>query len=367
MTDVVAFTDAYLPTINGVSYTLSTWAERWTQRRDRMEVVYPNAKAYTPRTWEHPVASVPFPFYEGYRMAPPWIPRSVSAPDVVHIHSVFTLGIAGLFLARKCNLPLVATYHTPMKKYARYVAPGSRTTDLLKAVLERYERVVLERADVVTAPSRVTKSFLRDELGVTNRVAVVSNGINLELFSPVEANEFREHHQLSGPVIGYTGRHGVEKNIEAIFAATDQIEQDVTVAIGGDGPHHEKLRKASERYDVDIRFLRFLPRDQLPEFYSAIDIFAFPSPVETEGIVAMEAIACGTPVVGVNAGALPETITAGETGYLYEQGDISSFAATLETALSTRSDLRDSCLRHREVLGVKRTLDKLAELYADIQ
>jgi len=332
-----------------------------------MEVVYPNAGTYKSRSWEHSVASVSFPFYEGYRMSPPWIPRAVSVPDVVHIHSVFSLGLAGYFLARKHNLPLVATYHTPMKKYAQYVAPGSRTTNLLKRVLERYERMILERADVVTTPSRTTRSFLRNEIGVTNRVEVVSNGIDLELFGPVETNEFRAQDQLSGPIIGYTGRHGVEKNIEAIFAATERLNQDVTVAIGGDGPHHEALRTAAQRYDIDIRFFGFLPREQLPAFYSALDVFAFPSPVETEGIVAMEAMACGTPVVGINAGALPETITTGKSGYLYERGDIGSFSAALEKALSNRSDLRESCLEHRETLGVKRTLETLEDLYDYIQ
>ncbi|SEP25799.1 Glycosyl transferases group 1 [Halorientalis persicus] len=81
----------------------------------------------------------------------------------------------------------------------------------------------------------------------------------------------------------------------------------------------------------------------------------------------MEAIACGTPVVGINAGALPETINTGETGHLYERGNIDSFTAALETAISDLSNLRESCLEHREALGVERTLKTLADLYDDIQ
>ncbi len=78
---------------------------------------------------------------------------------------------------------------------------------------------------------------------------------------------------------------------------------------------------------MDVRFLGFLERDELAAFYSALDVFAFPSPVETQGLVALEANACGTPVVGANAGALSNTIVAGETGYHFESGDIEGIRA----------------------------------------
>ena len=95
----------------------------------------------------------------------------------------------------------------------------------------------------------------------------------------------------------------------------------------------------------------------------ALDVFAFPSPVETQGLVALESIACGTPVVAVDDGALSETVTDGETGYHYEPGDVDGFAAAIRRALDRQSRLGERCLDAREELSVARSIDRLADVY----
>lgn len=120
--EVAAFTDTYLPTVNGVTYTVAEWARRWNGSYGLMNVVYPDS-AHRPRDHEHPISSVPFPFYPGYRAALPWIPSAVRDPDIVHAHSVFSVGAAGWVLARTRDRPFVVSYHTPMAEYAEYVVP----------------------------------------------------------------------------------------------------------------------------------------------------------------------------------------------------------------------------------------------------
>jgi len=102
-------------------------------------------------------------------------------------------------------------------------------------------------------------------------------------------------------------------------AATAEL--DVGVVLAGDGPARADLQaRAADRENV--RFLGFLDREELATFYSTLDVFAFPSPVETQGLVALESIACGTPVVAVDSGALSESIDDGTSGYHYQPGDI---------------------------------------------
>ena len=368
MEAVAAFTDTYLPTVNGVTYTITTWRERWRDRGGRMDVVYPETADHVPDAGERPVTSFGFPFYEGYRYALPGVPRAVRDVDLVHVHTPFTLGLAGLRLARSEDLPLVASYHTPTGEYTDYLAPRPFSS-VLRGVSEYWERTFFERADVVLVPSDVTREHVTGRVDVSTPVETLPNGVDVERFRPVETDGFRARHGLDDvdadrPLVGYTGRHGHEKRLELIVEAAADL--DVTVVFGGDGPARSTLERLAERHDVDARFLGFLDREELPEFYACLDVFAFPSPVETQGIVAMEAMASGTPVAAADAGALTETVEDGVTGHHFEPGDVDDFRAAIERTLADRERLRDACLDRRESTSVDHAVDRLAEVYASL-
>ncbi|MUV89024.1 glycosyltransferase, partial [Halapricum sp. CBA1109] len=194
---------------------------------------------------------------------------------------------------------------------------------------------------------------------------VVPNGVDTDIFRPVDTEEFREKYDLGeGPLVGYTGRHGFEKCLTDILDATAGM--DATVVFGGDGPAREELEARAERRDRDVRFLGFLDREELPAFYSVLDVFAFPSPVETQGLVALEANSCGTPVVGVDSGALSDTIDDGVTGYHYPRGDIDAFRRLLERALDERERLSENCLDTRDTNSVEHAVDRLCSVYAQV-
>ncbi|WP_284008354.1 glycosyltransferase family 4 protein [Haloarcula pelagica] len=357
---VATFTDTYLPTVNGVTYTVKTWRDYWQARDGRMDVVYPRS-AHDPAASEHPVRSLPFPFYEGYRLGMPQIPGAVRSADLVHAHTPFSLGMAGQRLARKLDVPLVASYHTPTAEYAEYVSFNRAVESAVRSSAESYERWYLDRADVVVAPSDRTADYIRD-LGVDVEVAVISNGVDTDFFAPKDRAAFRERYDLpDGPLVGYTGRHGYEKCLDDIVAACEGL--DVTVVFGGDGPAREDLEATATDSGADVRFLGFLDREELPALYSALDVFAFPSPVETQGLVALEANCCGTPVAGVDAGALSDTIEDGETGYTYEEGDIAGLRQAIERTLRESERLRETCLARREQVGVDHAIDRLASVY----
>jgi len=361
MPTVAAFTDTYLPTVNGVSYTVRTWLDRWRRRGDEMRLAYPDDSGRSPGEGEYPVPSAPFPFYEGFRFAVPTIPDGVRSPhpDVIHTHTPFTLGLAARRLAGDLDVPLVASYHTPASEYAEYIS------ETLAAPISRiaggYERWFFDGADAVVVPSETAAEAVGD---IDPPVYVVSNGVDTERFRPVgdrAVETFRRKYGLAdGPLVGYTGRHGHEKRLEELLEATAGV--DASVVIAGDGPARPELeRLAASREDVS--FLGFLDRGELPAFYTALDVFAFPSPVETQGIVALEAIACGTPVAAAAAGALPGTVTDGETGAHFPPGDIDAFREAIDRLLRSADRLPTRLAERRRQLCVERSIDDLEAVY----
>ncbi|EJN61614.1 glycosyltransferase [Halogranum rubrum] len=367
MDAVAAFTDTYLPTVNGVTYTVKTWRDTWLARGGRMDVVYPGSDDYGPDDGEFPVRSLPFPFYEGFRLGMPRIPDDVENVDVVHAHTPFALGLSGLRLARREDLPFVTSYHTPTGEYAAYLTSITSVEDRLEGLSERYERWFFDHADTIITPSAVSKRYLLDTVGVDAEVTVISNGVDIDRFSPVDAAAFREKYDLSGLLVGYTGRHGFEKCLGDVVDAVAEADIDATLVFGGDGPARESLEQRAENRGVDARFLGFLPREELSAFYSSLDAFLFPSPVETQGLVALEANACGTPVVGVDSGALADTVDDGVTGYHFAAGDVEGFAAALRRTLAERERLRANCLDRREQISVDHAVDELADIYERVR
>ncbi|WP_248908257.1 glycosyltransferase [Halocatena marina] len=356
---VAAFTDTYLPTVNGVTYTVKTWRDRWESRGGRMDIVYPRSE-HTPAAGEYPVTSAPFPFYNGFRIGFPRIPDAVSDVDIVHAHTPFGLGVGGLRLAnKKTEKPLVVSYHTPTEEYAAYLTERSIARYVVH-VSTAYENWYLNHADHIITPSENTRDRLTDR--VNPPISVVPNGIDVERFTPTDTDEFRDRFDLpDGPLVGYTGRHGYEKRLCDILDATAGL--DVTVVFAGDGPARSRLEARAETTNVDVQFLGFLDREDLPAFYSVLDVFAFPSPVETQGLVALEANACGTPVVGVEQGALADTIIDGQTGYHFPPCDIDEFRTAILRALEKRKSLSSSCLDRRGDISVEQSVDQLEAVY----
>ncbi|WP_254525938.1 glycosyltransferase [Natrinema caseinilyticum] len=363
---VTAFTDTYLPTVNGVTYTIDLWQSRWNDRYGRMDVVYPRSPDRDARGREYPVPSVPVPTYRGHRLGFPVSPSTLPHPDVVHVHSPFTLGLAGLRFATRSAVPVVASYHTVLIDRIEQRFSHPRVVSQFKDVCRKYEQRFYDAVDLVVTPTVAARRYVRDEIDPDTQIEVVSNGIDTATFRPVDSDEFIAKYDIDdqGPLIGYTGRHGPEKFLSELIEAAADL--DVTVLLAGDGPCRPQLIERAQDLGCNTLFLGFLSREELPAFYSALDVFVFPGRIETQGLVALEATACGTPVVAAEAGALPITVLDGETGYHYPPGNIRALRKAIRRVLANQERLREFCLRRRETLSVEHSLDRVESLYDNV-
>lgn len=334
------FTDSYFPKIDGVTYTISLWKEKLAEAGHDVYVVYP-AGDYDPGDGEIPVSSLPNPFYSGYRI--PLVKRPSNLPelDIVHCHGPAPVGILGRYYARKEGIPAIYTHHTPLEEFFLQNVGSELVADLLTDLYLPWENNFLRSFDTVTASTgRIDRDVEHMRLPV---------GIDMEFFRPVEEDWYPDR-----TVIGYSGRLSDEKNVGDILRLAKRLP-DYTFVIVGEGPCRTKLEcHAPDNVD----FADFLPREQLPVFYSSLDVFVTASTADTLGLSTLEANACGTPVAAADVPPFTDTITTGN-GERFDRERLESMVAAVETCLTTDTDTRAAV----EQYSIDNTLAQLEGIY----
>ncbi|MDY6770516.1 MAG: glycosyltransferase [Candidatus Nanohaloarchaea archaeon] len=357
---IALFTDTYLPTVNGISYAIHNWKEELESRGHEATIVCP-----APGSDEDDVtfASINFPFYQGFRASvfPP-VTHDFSEYDVVHLNSFFGAGLYGMWAATKHNLPVVATVHTPIEEYLEYISSSTLFQKFAYSIYHEWETYLINKSNRCLTPTAAVRDEVKND--VLQDIHVLSNGVDTEFFRPQDDTAFREEFGIDDErVIGYTGRLGREKRLDELIALADRF--DGTILIGGDGPMREQYRNLARGQD-NVIFTGFIDRERLPELYSCLDIFVFPSRVETEGLVGLEANACGTPVVGADAGGLRNAIEDGRNGYHYEPGNVADLHDKIEKAYSSLDDLTAGAREAANTKSLEQTVDRLLEHYGDV-
>jgi 1,2-diacylglycerol 3-alpha-glucosyltransferase len=319
------FTNNYLPFRGGVTTAVETLRQGLEQLGHRAWVFAPAARgpiADPPYVFRYP--SVPAPTYPGFSLALPFSPslarrvRALSL-DILHAQHPFLLGGTARRLARRLGRPLVFTYHTRYEKYAHYVPLPER---LVGAAAVRLACRFANRADLVVAPSEHMAATL-EARGVRTRIAVLPTGVPVDLFSPGDRGEARRRLGLpaNDVLCLYVGRLDREKSVGRVLDAYAAIAGAISgsrLLLVGQGTHEASLRRHALAGPVGdrIHFLGGHPREALPSFYRAADLFLFASETETQGLVLAEAHACGLAAVAVRASGVDEVVRDGETGLL---------------------------------------------------
>ena len=320
-------TDTFLPEVNGVTTVLATMRDGLRRRGHEVFVLAPHYGHLTDdESGIHRLGAMPCPGYGQVRLSWPWgrgLHRVLErfAPDLVHAVTEGPLGLFGRAYAQRHEVPLVSSFHTDFPRYAaRYLGP------LAVGPTRAYLRWFHQAARLTQTPRDVTREVLR-RLGLP-RAVVWGRGVDTTWFRPERrSTERRRLSNADGRVqVLHVGRLAVEKDVDTLVAAFraayGRLGEAATFTVAGDGPRAQAVRGALPF----ARHLGFIGRDRLAELYADSDIFVFPSPTETCGLVALEALASGVPVIGARAGGIPNNVREGITGRLIAAGDSARFA-----------------------------------------
>jgi len=262
--------------------------------------------------------------------------------DIVHIHTPFVAHYAGLKLARKLKLPVVATYHTFFEEYL-YNYIKWLPKEWLRYAARRFSRTQCAELDALVVPSTAMQQVLVD-YGVTTPLTVLPTGLDMQVFASGDGVAFRQLHGIAPerPMILFVGRVAFEKNIGFLLDVTAKLREripDILLVIAGEGPAEKGLQAQVIRQGLQqqVMFVGYLPRDGgLQACYKAADVFVFASRTETQGLVLIEAMACGTPVVST-AVLGTKDIMQGEHGGLIAEEESVAFAAQVERLLGDQA------------------------------
>jgi glycosyltransferase involved in cell wall biosynthesis len=329
------FTECYRPIQNGIVASIDALAHVLRAEGHSATVVTPRVPRYrddAPGVVRVP--SLPLPS-TAYRLTVPYLPERARAFSIVHAQSPFVTGWLGLREARRARVPLVFTYHTQLEAYAHYVPFEARATRYAATLLTR---AYANAADAVIVPTQTMERRLRD-FGVASRIVVVPSGIDVAFFASGRRDEPLRARLGIGPeekMILTVGRLGREKNVESALAAFARLDDSrARFVIVGDGPHRASLERSAVRFGVAARtiFAGEFSREALPDVYASADAFLFTSRSETQGLVLVEALAAGTPIVAADTAQTRDVL--GPAGRIVA-GDPAAVAAALRDALGGR-------------------------------
>lgn len=320
------FTNNYRPLVNGLATSVETFALAFRRAGHEVTVVAPRYPRVPGR--EEGVLRVPGVralTHHTYVLPMAWWPGVASAVadlrlDVFHAQHPLLLGAAAARWARRLKRPLVFTYHTHYDRYAHYV-PGP--TRLVARLAIRQAAAFADRADLVVAPGPAVVRALRAQ-AVQTRIAIVPTGVPLPMSSAAPRRmTCRQGLGLDegNPLCLAVGRLAKEKNQGFLLSAFAHILSDLPNArlvLVGEGDDRQRLERLAHSLGIGgrVRFVGAVPHEAVGDYYQAADLFLFPSTSETQGVVVLEALAAGLPVVAVTSDAAADLFGDGQGGVL---------------------------------------------------
>jgi 1,2-diacylglycerol 3-alpha-glucosyltransferase len=383
---ILKISDVYFPRVNGVSTSIETFRRDLAALGHEVVLVAPSysgggadpletadpsirrvAARAVPRDPEDRIMS-----WGGLRRALGELARNKF--DVVHIHTPFLAHYAGIEFARAQGTPVVATYHTLFEEYLHHYVPllPRRITG---AVARRFSRSQCNQLDAVIAPSQAMRQALL-AYGIHKRIEILPTGLPADRFQAGDGAAFRRRHGLKQeqPLLLFVGRTAHEKNIGFLLGMMLELRKrrpDALLLIAGEGPAAPSLRAQATRLGLDgsVHFLGYFDRHgELQDCYSAADIFVFSSLTETQGLVLLEAMAQGVPVVAIPRMGTIDILGPG-LGCRQAPEDREGFAQVVYDLLAdagARSALGAQAREYAHTWASIRMAQRLSALYASL-
>lgn len=356
---IAIFTNAYKPYVSGVVRSITTYRRELRRQGHAVYVFAPEAPDYEEEDYDifrYPGinigSTVKFPIAIPVSPCIDWVVPRLRF-DVIHSQHPMLLGQEAIGFSRKHRLAHVFTYHSQYEIYATYYAPFSEA--IVKRVIRELVKYHMLHAQRIIAPSESVYSHLVSQYQeIADRVVILPTPMDLGAFETLRPEPIRARYQLDrGFTFVCVARLTTEKNHPMLldcFARATADHPDAKLLIVGDGPMRKDLEKQARRLGLDgrVHFCGQVDYDEVPHYLAAGDAFAFASMSETQGLVMIEAMAAGLPVVAVDAPGNRDVVVHKENGLL-TAADEDAFSEGLQQIML------DADLRHRLVQGAKRT------------
>lgn len=367
------FTDGYLPQPNGVATSVSAWAKELEKLGHEVYIIAPKYKNYqdnSDRIIRLP--SLKILNKPDIRLGFPLSAKSISKIyklklDVIHGLSGGTISTLGLMVARAKKVPFVFTYYTRWNHFAHYFFNGKIINSKM---IEKVSRVFCNRCDGIIVP--MTK--IKDELisfGVKKPITVIPSGVDIDIFNKKQKSFLRKKTGIKqGKILLYVGRLGKEKSVDFLLRAFKLIYEENSgthFVLVGDGPEKDSLKQLAKELNIEknVYFVGLIDTEIMNKVYSDAEIFVFASTTETQGMVVLEALSSGLPVVAVDDEVYNGIIKDKINGVLVES-DTKQFAKACLEILndsSYREKLSDNASKSMQDFSISGSAKSFVELY----
>lgn len=371
---VAIITETFLPKVDGIVKVTCLLLDHLSKRGiDAMVIAprYGESENYN----DVPVKSLPslsFPFYPEARLgfATLSLYRELSQfnPDVAHLFHPMMTGIPTMGMLKWMEVPTVTSFHLDYARLANQFKVGSIDLGFTRPILEELTKNVFNWADYSLAPSKLIQSQMQ-ELGIDN-VGLWRRGVDAKTFNPNYYSDEMRHEMSDGHVddnlLIYVGRLSDEKQIDHIRPVLEQVP-NTRLIIVGDGPARSHLQEYFA--ELPVKFMGYMSGERLSQAYASADIFVFPSRLETFGLVVVEAMAAGLPVVASRVGGVTDVVQEGRTGYTFKSGDVNTLVDGVRKIAASRDNIQHMghlARQYAETQSWDAMMDEVIEIYADL-
>jgi len=375
---IAFFTNYYHPVVNGVVRSVASFREILTKQGHIVFIFAQSANEYEddePFIFRYPSLSLPLPV-DIATVIPVSSFVDQLLPtlklDVIHTHHPILLGQTAASKAADLNVPLVFTFHTQYWEYTHYVPfPQEAIQDFLKNAIHSWLKVFMRKCQHIVIPSESIKEILIKDYGLEDHYTVIPTGTDLKPFLRADGNTLRQSQGWQDDkVIISIGRLAHEKNWETLLRAAAQVyahHPNMRLVLIGDGPDKQTLEALATELGIAERvsFTGRLPFEDIPTYLRAADMFSFASVTETQGLVTIEAMAAGLPVVAVDGSGTHDIVDHGKDGFLVEN-DSNALATAISEMLCNPEQMKQfgiNALKKAKTFDINRLAKQMVKVY----
>lgn len=378
---ILFISDVYFPRVNGVSTSIETFRHNLRTLGHTVHLIAPDYSV--PSADETDILRVParnLPFDpEDRLMSYKWVMQQLDKLrseqyDIIHIQTPFVAHYLGTRLSRLLGIPCVETYHTFFEEYLHHYIPFV-PKKVMRFVAKRFSRHQGNSLDGMVVPSHPMLDILKS-YGISTHTEVIPTGIEPDSFVPGDRAAFRARYDIpqDRPVLLFVGRVAHEKNIGFLIKTVAHVRKEISnvlLVIAGEGPARESLKLEVKELGLSesIMFIGYVDRrTELNSCYRAADIFVFSSRTETQGLVLLEAMAQGVPVVSTAELGTRDVLRQGLGVWIAEE-ELTDFSAKVVKMLSDaelRKELGDAGRSYAQEWSASKQAQRMLNFYFSV-